>query len=53
MNEPNMEVFCATLIKILERKYDVKIKYTLRKKTEEELQSGDNRLMVFDNCIFK
>lgn len=48
MNEPNMDVFCATLVNILERKYDVKIKYKLRKKTEQELQSGDRHFIVFE-----
>ena len=35
-SQVNMDRFYATLIKILEEKYDVKIKYTVRKKTPEE-----------------
>lgn len=33
----NVELFIATLIKIIERKENVKITYELRKKTDEEL----------------
>lgn len=35
-NQVNLDRFYATLVKILEEKYDVTIKYTVRKKTPEE-----------------
>ncbi len=35
----NVELFYDTLIKIIERRENVKITYTLRKKTEEELKA--------------
>ena len=33
----NVEKFYATLVRILEEKYDGKIKYSVRKKTPEEM----------------
>ena len=51
--EPNIELFYETLVKILENKNNVKIKYKVRKKTEEELSSKEmcNRLFVFADEI--
>lgn len=36
----NVELFIATLIKIIERKENVKITYELRKKSPEELEQS-------------
>ena len=53
--EPNVELFYETLVKILENKHNVKIKYKVRKKTEEELNSEEmrHRLFVFEDEIKK
>ena len=42
-SQANLDRFYATLVKILEEKYDVKIKYTVRKKTPEEKEKYPNK----------
>jgi hypothetical protein len=42
-SQMNVERFYATLIKILEEKYDVNIKYSIRKKTPEEMAAYPNK----------
>ena len=53
--EPNIDRFYETLVKILENKYDVNIKYKIRNKTEEELNSEEmrDRLFVFKDEMKK
>ncbi len=53
--EPNIERLYETLVKIIEAKHNVKIKYKIRKKTEEELNSEEmrHRLFVFEDEIKK
>ena len=49
--EPNIERFFETLVKIIERERNIKLKYKIRKKTEEELNSEEmrNRLFAFND----
>ena len=39
-SQVNLDLFYATLVKILEEKYDVNIKYTVRKKTPDSPING-------------
>ena len=45
----NVERFLETVVKVIEEDRNIKLKYKIRKKTEEELNSEEmrNRLFVF------
>lgn len=47
----NLERFYSTLVKILEEKYNVKIKYTIKEKTPEELAEDAQKSVPFDTCV--
>ena len=49
-NRLNVELFYETLVKIIEDKCDVKIKYTVRQKTPEEKAKDPHKMVeVSDN----
>ena len=47
----NVERFYATLIKIIEKKEGIKIKYTLRKKTPEEFAADPDKMVEVSESV--
>ncbi len=50
-SQMNVAAFYATLIKIIEKREGIKIKYTLREKTPEEFATDPNKLVEVSDSV--
>jgi hypothetical protein len=50
-SQMNVAAFYATLIKIIEKREGIKIKYTLREKTPEEFAADPNKLVEVSDSV--
>ena len=50
-SEASIDRFYATMVKIIEEKFDVTMKYTVRKKTPEELAEEAKNIEPYETCV--